>query len=112
MKKKRIFDIVFLLILLVTAVGLLLLIGQTVEHSWANDDKLAAHFAVYFGLLLTGHCLVQETVIFFSLRYLVFSKERSAGKTVCAWVFLALAVFLLAYPCGVLLGIIPYGKSI
>ena len=112
MTKKRIFDIIFLLILLATAVGLLTLIAQTVEHSWANDDKLAAHFAVYFGLLLTEHCLVQETVLFFSLRYLVFSKERSAGKTVCAWVFLALAVFLLAYPCGVLLGIIPYGKSI
>ena len=47
MTKKRIFDIVFLLILLATAVGLLLLIGQTVEHSQANDDKLAAHFAVY-----------------------------------------------------------------
>ena len=112
MKKKRIFDIVFLLILLATVVLLLTLIAQTVEHSQALDDKLSAHFAVYFGLLLTGYCLVQETVIFFGLRYLVFSKERSAGKTVCAWVFLALAIILLAYPCGVLLGIIPYGKGI
>lgn len=109
MSKKRIYDIGFLLVWVATAVGLLVFTAQSTAYGQAHDDIFGGSFETIFGLLLTGHCLVQETVLFFCLRYLLFGqKPRTIGKTTCAWAFLALAFCLLAYPWGVLLGIIPY----